>query len=388
MKHLKYAAAILLSSIFTITPFVGVGIIVYFRTIPAIIIGAILILSKFVLNEPLQKMRVETRRSVEYDEFGRSKSKGIYENLSKKERDLIDLQKTADMERVMSSVDMKKRTKKGSENPRQDMDRLIGLGPVKQKMTEMVARMEFEMSTDENRNKKKPKKQMNSTSMSGRHMVFYGSPGTGKTTVARILTGFLYQYGYIRENKCVEVDGNFLKAGADTGLKTELTVRHAFGGVLFIDEAYSLMDDPYAGRAAIAELLKQMEDNRDRFILILAGYTKEMKALLMQNPGFESRIKEYLDFPDYDEREMKDIFIMMAGEQQFAVASDALDAYADRIAKERKRTTFGNARTARNILDEAIDKHAFNFVNGVINEQDKFMIRSVDISRNIQRNNF
>ena len=146
-------------------------------------------------------------------------------------------------------------------------------------MSDMVARLQFESRS--NTNKKGKMKTQQQNGMSGRHMVFYGAPGTGKTTVARILTGFLYQYGYIKENKCVEVDGNFLKAGADTALKTELVIRQAYNGVLFVDEAYSLMDSmDGSGREAIATLIKQMEDNRDRFILILAGYTDEMKYLL------------------------------------------------------------------------------------------------------------
>lgn len=236
-----------------------------------------------------------------------------------------------------------------------------------------------------NKGKKKKEK---SNSMSGRHMVFYGSPGTGKTTVARILTGFLYEYGYIKENKCVEVDGNFLKAGGDTALKTELVIRQSYGGVLFIDEAYSLMDAADgSGQDAVAAIIKQMEDNRDRFILIMAGYTNEMKFLLEANPGFESRIKEYLDFPDYDDEEMREIFSLMAKQQGFSVQDDAFLAFDERIAKERMLKSFGNARTARNVLDETIDRHALNFVKHNIPADAKFSICMEDISRSLKRAN-
>lgn len=387
MKQFKYWLIIILLTACYLLPLAGIALAISANGNQAIyIIGGLLIVSGLILPKILNPLKTQARQEAEYDEFGRSKSKGTYEQLTRKEREMIDLQKTADMERIMNSADIKKKTHSGSTDPQQDMDKLVGLFPVKQKMREMVARMEFE--TAEKKKKSKQKMENISGSTSGRHMVFYGSPGTGKTTVARILTGFLYKYGYIKKNKCVEVDGNYLKAGPDTALKTELVVREALDGVLFIDEAYSLNDDPYAGSAAISELIKQMEDKRDRFILILAGYTNEMKILLKQNPGFSSRIKEYLDFPDYNGEEMNQIFVGMANEKGFVVGDDALESFEVRISKERRQSSFGNARTARNVLDESIDKHAFNFVNGQLGKEDKFRLRAVDISKNVKQNNF
>ena len=345
------------------------------------IIGCVLMAMGMILSKVLGNMRVEARREVEYDEFGLSKSKGNYERLSKAERDAIDLQKTARMEQIVNTSAMKKMTHEGSTDPQKDMDNMIGLASVKEKMREMVARMKFD-SQDRDRMKSE-------NGISGRHMVFFGSPGTGKTTVARILTGFLYQYGYIKKNKCVEVDGNFLKAGQDTAVKTELTVRQAYDGVLFVDEAYALMESgDGSGREAVATLIKQMEDHRDRFILILAGYTNEMQILLNANPGFESRVKEYLDFPDYSAEEMREIFIMMAKQNGFKVAPDALEALDERVEKERRLRSFGNARTARNILDESIDHHAMNFVEGKLDKKDRYVLRGIDISRELKRNGF
>lgn len=384
-KTIQYYLVLFLSmAVSVLFPMVAIGIGLIFRTKFSVYVGIGIIMFGFILKKPLQKLRFKLREEVEYDEFGLSKTKGKYEYLSKAEKDQIDLQKTADMERVMNSSVTKKMTKKGSLHPQKDMDNLIGLLPVKEKMEEMVARMQFEQMI--NKGKKKKDRQ---NSMSGRHMVFYGSPGTGKTTVARIITGFLYEYGYINENKCVEVDGNFLKAGSDTALKTELVIRQAYGGVLFVDEAYSLMDSgDGSGKEAIASLIKQMEDNRDRFILILAGYTNEMKYLLEANPGFDSRIKEYLDFPDYDEEEMMQIFESMAKQQGFSVDESAYDAFNERVRKERRLASFGNGRTARNILDETMDKHALNFVRNVIPQTAKYIICEPDISRNLKRNNF
>lgn len=379
MKYLKYYMTLLISLLVMVMPF---GAIVYYiymsKTNVNLWIAVILAAVGVALNKPMQALRIKYRHDVEYDEFGRSKSKGNYEYLSKAERDKMDLQKTLDMERIMDSSVLKKMTKKGSKNPEKEMDALIGLIPVKAKMREMVARMKFE---------KEQGKKKEITSMPGRHMVFYGSPGTGKTTVARIITGFLYKYGYIKENKCVEVDGNFLKAGSDTATKTELVIRQAFGGVLFIDEAYALMESgDGSGEQAVATLIKRMEDSRNRFILILAGYTNEMKRLLETNPGFESRIKEYLNFPDYDDMEMRQIFAKMANEQNFVIKDEAYDAFDERILKERKLKSFGNGRTVRNILDETIDRHALNFIEGQIVADDKYKICEEDISRAVKRN--
>lgn len=381
MKGFKYYL-ILLGSVLCIgAPAAVLIAALYLKSMVLAVAGVVLIAVGLTLSKVFSNMRVEARREVEYDEFGLSKSKGNYERLSKAERDAIDLQKTAHMEQIMNSSAIKKMTHEGSTNPQKDMDNMIGLTSVKQKMREMVARMKFD-SEDKNRKNSE-------NGISGRHMVFFGSPGTGKTTVARILTGFLYQYGYIKKNKCVEVDGNFLKAGQDTAIKTELTVRHAYDGVLFVDEAYALMDSADgSGREAIATLIKQMEDHRDRFILILAGYTGEMQILLNANPGFESRIKEYLDFPDYSAEEMREIFVLMAKQNGFSVAPDALESFDERVAKERRLRSFGNARTARNILDESIDHHSLNFVDGKLDKKDRYCLRGMDISRELKRNGF
>lgn len=343
-----------------------------------------------VLKRPLSNMRQKAIQDNEYDENGVSKKKS-YENLTRSEREQMDLQKVAQMEALLSSSVLQKIKKKGSENPEKDLAALIGIQAVKTKTTEMVARMKFERDS-----KKGKRKNAGGSSMSGRHMVFYGSAGTGKTSVARIIAGFLYQNGYIKENKCVEIDGNFLKAGEDSATKTRMIIQKAYGGVLFIDEAYTIIDGSGGyGKEVVATLIKEMEDNRDKLIIVLAGYKDDMKRLLDANEGFKSRIKEYLEFPDYNTQEMKEIFTAMAHSEGFVVSEEALSNFEIRCNKERKLSSFGNGRTARNILDEALDKHALNYGQGRLtrkgfdskgkeiileNKENKFVLCGCDVS--------
>lgn len=392
MKSLKYNLAILASVLVYLFPLGGAILIIlaeftntfgypWDEAMP--IIGVVLIVLGLALMMPLRKWRVATRREVEYDEFGISKSKGNYEYLSKAERDKMDLQKTADMERLLSATAVKKMMKPGSTNPMKDLQTMIGLEPVKQKVEEMVARMEFETQEMKGMNKKKKAAHINKN-LSGRHMVFFGSPGTGKTSVARIITGFLYKYGYIKENKCFEIDGNFLKAGTESALKTELVCRQAHGGVLFIDEAYALMESgDGSGEQAIATLIKQMEDNRDKFIIILAGYTHEMKMLIDKNPGFESRVRDYLNFPDYNAMEMREIASQMANANNFVIDNSAFDVFDALVARERRLKSFGNGRTARNIVDKAIDRHTLNCARGIVPQEKRYCLISQDF-QNLQ----
>lgn len=380
-KHLKYNIVVILSALTIIVPIAAVFGLGYLylqsRDNIYLIIGTVLILICVAAFPALRVLRVKTRRDVEYDEFGVSKSKGRYEYLSKKERDAMDLQKAMDVERLVSTTALKKMTHEGSKNPNEDLKKMIGLNPVKEKVEEMAARMEFE-AQERSKSKKKGK---DLGQLSGRHMVFFGSPGTGKTTVARIIAGFLYKYGYIKENKCVEIDGNFLKAGTDSALKTELVLREAYGGVLFIDEAYALMESgDGSGDQVIATLIKQMEDKRDRFILILAGYTNEMRALIAANPGFESRIKEYLSFPDYSTPEMFEIANLMAKENKFEISRDAYHNFESIVNRERKLQSFGNGRTARNILDKAIDRHTLNIAHGKYDQSKRYILMPDDFT--------
>ena len=325
-----------------------------------------------VLRFPLKKMLGKAVLDNEYDEFGRSKKKS-FENLTRSEREEIDRQKAAQMEQLLSSSVIKKITKEGSENPEKDLESLIGLYDVKQKVNEMVARMKFEKDTG--KSNKSP------YGMNGRHFCFYGSAGTGKTTVARIIAGFLYKNGYIKQNKVIEINGGFLKEGEYSEQKTKLVIQQAYGGVLFIDEAYSIIEgNSNYGKAVVAELIKEMEDNRNKFTVILAGYKNDMKRLVDTNEGFKSRIKEYLEFPDYTVPEMMQIFEDMAHSAGFVVSEGAMSKFEQRISNEKALDSFGNGRTVRNVLDECIDKHALNYGQEIIGKEEKFILCDCDVN--------
>ena len=195
------------------------------------------------------------------------------------------------------------------------------------------------------------------------HMVFHGNPGTGKTEVARIISRILYDAGVLAEAKLVETDARGLlgKFVGETGPKTQAKVQDALGGVLFIDEAYALTEGGTGegksvsyGEEAIAVLLKEMEDKRGQFCVILAGYQDEMKRMLAANPGFESRVQFTLDFPDYSREELGEIAKVFLGKKKYTIKDDALDRVLDVAEWFRKKPNFANARTIRNILDQVI----------------------------------
>lgn len=333
-------------------------------------------------NKPLERIFNQNRQAMEYDEYGRRKGMEDYSAMSRKERLQVDKQKLAEMERIVSSTALKRMQHPGAKDPDAAMKELVGMEPVKKQMYMMAARMEYDKGS-----RKRIKKKAGTNTESSRHMIFFGSPGTGKTTVARIMTGFLYKNGFIKENKCLETDGNFLKASttADTAAKTELIIRQAFGGVLFVDEAYALLSGDAAGEAAIATLIKQMEDHRDQFVLIIAGYTNEMNRLIDSNPGFASRFKDYVKFPDYTVDEMCDIFTYMVHQMGLCIDSQAIENFRVRVAKEKESKHFGNARTVRNIMEESIDRHAVNLKDGLLTGADRYKLTGMDVSEETGR---
>jgi hypothetical protein len=193
-----------------------------------------------------------------------------------------------------------------------------------------------------------------------RHMIFNGNPGTGKTTVARLVAGIYRALGLLSKGQLVEVDRSELVAGylGQTAMKTAEVVTSAEGGVLFIDEAYSLSGDQY-GTEAIDTLVKEMEDKRDDLVVIVAGYPVPMAVFISQNPGLESRFRTTIDFIDYTDDELVQIFGVMAESAEYDVDEPVLDRLRELLGAVQRGPTFGNARYVRNMLEAAIGRHAW-----------------------------
>ncbi len=195
------------------------------------------------------------------------------------------------------------------------------------------------------------------------HMLFLGNPGTGKTTVARCLSDILYNLGYIKENKLLEVSSKDLVAEyvGQTAIKTYSVIERALGGVLFIDEAYSLSSKNNSyNDEAIATLIKAMEDNRDNLVVIFAGYTKEMQDFINSNSGIASRIGYTLNFKDYTEDELLEIFKGMVKKAGFKITNEALYKARNIIKEHLNDKNFGNARFVRNMYEKTVTEHATN----------------------------
>ena len=195
------------------------------------------------------------------------------------------------------------------------------------------------------------------------HMLFLGNPGTGKTTVARCLSSILYNLGYIKEDKLLEVSSKDLVAEyvGQTAIKTYSVIERALGGVLFIDEAYSLSSKNNSyNDEAIATLIKAMEDNRDNLVVIFAGYTKEMQDFINSNSGIASRIGYTLNFKDYTEEELLEIFKGMVSKAGFKITNEALYKARNIIKDHLNDKNFGNARFVRNMYEKTVTLHATN----------------------------
>ena len=197
------------------------------------------------------------------------------------------------------------------------------------------------------------------------HLVFTGNPGTGKTTVARLVAGLYHRIGILPKGQLVEADRSMLVAGylGQTAIKTMDVINQAMGGVLFIDEAYALVNDDDQdsfGKEAIETILKAMEDHRDELVVIVAGYTELMHNFIESNPGFRSRFSKYFEFPDYTGEELLEIFRTFCSKNGYHLTEEA-DAYLlieFNDMYEHRDSHFGNGRTARNVFEKAINQQA------------------------------
>ena len=195
-----------------------------------------------------------------------------------------------------------------------------------------------------------------------RHLVFVGNPGTGKTTVARLLSELYRGLGVVSRGHLVETDRADLVAGyvGQTAAKTRAVLESALGGTLLVDEAYALArgGEQDFGREAIDTLVKFMEDHRDDLAIVVAGYPDEMRQLIESNPGLESRFARTLEFPDYTAEELVRIFELIAGRQEYHLSPAARDRLVVVIDSEPRGRGFGNARFVRNVFEQAVAMHA------------------------------
>ena len=247
-----------------------------------------------------------------------------------------------------------KKTKSTSKSSTSELDALVGLASVKEEIKTLSNFIKIQQ--------KRKEQGLKSSSVSY-HCVFTGNPGTGKTTVARIVAQIYKDLGILSKGHLVETDRAGLVAEyvGQTAVKTNKIIDSALDGVLFIDEAYSLIGTGQDyGKEAIATLLKRMEDNRDRLVVILAGYSKEMQDFINTNPGLQSRFNRYIEFPDYSAEELLQIFEKNVEKFDYKLQNEVRQAMKEFFhnAVENKDANFGNARFVRNIFEKTLEKQA------------------------------
>lgn len=240
-----------------------------------------------------------------------------------------------------------------------EVTELIGLEKIKEEIETLINLTKV--------NSLRKKRGLKTVPMS-RHMVFTGSPGTGKTTIARIIARIYKTLGVLSKGHLVETDRAGLVAGyvGQTAANVKKVVDSAVGGILFIDEAYSLSysdDSSDFGKEAIDALVKLMEDNRDDLVVIVAGYENEMRDFINSNPGLSSRFNKYISFPDYTDEELFEIFKLLVNKNAFIVDKDAELRMKARLAEKSQKEGFGNGRGVRNCFEKLLEIQANRVVN-------------------------
>ncbi len=257
------------------------------------------------------------------------------------------------------------------------LDGLVGLSSVKKEISNLAAFLNLQIRRGEN------------NTFQGKHYVFTGNPGTGKTTVARIMADVFKTLGIVARGQLVEADRAKLVAGysGQTAIKTNQLIDTAMGGVLFIDEAYTLKssDGDTFGAEAIDTLLKRLEDDRGKFICIVAGYTDQMHDFIDSNPGLKSRFTQTIHFDDYTPDELTQIFLNLAAAKNFTISDDTRGAIHRQFEQLylRRDKNFGNAREARRIFDETVERQSQRLVSLMsdpgFKEEDMYRLTTDDL---------
>ena len=318
---------------------------------------------KYVVSEQVGSVAAIQRKfEIGYNRAGKIAEQlqqlGIYDPNRAEEGHKVLIKDLKDLQHSESDQDEKVQKPKTSRTRgkayTKDLDALVGLDSVKE---------EIKTLSNFIRIQQKRKEQGLKASSVSYHCVFTGNPGTGKTTVARIVAKIYKSLGILSKGHLVETDRAGLVAEyvGQTAVKTNKIIDSALDGVLFIDEAYSLIGTGQDyGKEAIATLLKRMEDDRDRLIVILAGYSKEMQDFINTNPGLQSRFNRYIEFPDYSSEELLQIFEKNVEKFDYKLEKEAAVAMAAYFqnAVNNKDANFGNARFVRNIFEKTLEKQA------------------------------
>ncbi len=257
------------------------------------------------------------------------------------------------------------------------LNEMVGLTEVKQEVQNLAAYLNLQIKRGDN------------NTFVGKHYVFTGNPGTGKTTVARIMADVFRTLGILGRGQLVEADRSSLVAGyaGQTAIKTNQLIDRAIGGVLFIDEAYTLSnsDNDSFGKEAIDTLLKRLEDDRGKFICIVAGYTAQMHDFIDSNPGLKSRFTQTINFADYTAEELTQIFLNLAAAKKFTLDDTTREAVKRQFEQmyQVRDKNFGNAREARRLFDHVIERQSQRLVKRMndptLTEADMFSITMEDL---------
>ncbi len=314
--------------------------------------------------EDEQKLLEEEQKRLEEEQMRIAEEKRIAQE-EKERLEREEEQAREEFQKVKKRLLERERLEKEEQEKRiaqllEELNELVGLDSVKEEIQSLINLIKI----------RKLREKMNMPIMDmSYHMVFTGSPGTGKTTVARLVARIYKELGILSDGKLVETDRSRLVAGyvGQTAINVREIVERAIGGVLFIDEAYSLVSPDTAndfGSEAVDTLVKMMEDHRDNLVVIVAGYTEEMKVFLRSNTGLISRFNKFISFDDYSEEQLLQILQVMVKQAGLCIDQKAVEKVREKLVvmTPQERVDFGNARGVRNIFERMVVNQANRLV--------------------------